>query len=68
VINVYQPALSMEEFFREVGKFNGKPAAHEALGLDGLHALFKKHGMDITGPPLIGEWKVTDDGKILRLK
>jgi DNA-binding transcriptional MerR regulator len=68
LINVYQPALSIEEFFREVGKFDGNPPAHEVLGFQGLVALFEKHGMDVTGPPMIGEWKVTDDGKILRLK
>ena len=26
IINVYQPAGKMEEFFREVGKYDGKPA------------------------------------------
>jgi DNA-binding transcriptional MerR regulator len=67
IINVYQPAGTIEEFFREVGKFNGKPEVHEALGVDGLRALFRKHGMEIVGPPLIGEWKV-EKQKIIRVK
>jgi DNA-binding transcriptional MerR regulator/quercetin dioxygenase-like cupin family protein len=66
IVNVYQPAGTMEEFFREIGKFSGKPAVHEALGLDGLQALFRKHGMEIVGPPLTGEWKV-EEQKILRV-
>jgi DNA-binding transcriptional MerR regulator/quercetin dioxygenase-like cupin family protein len=52
IINVYQPAGKMEEFFREVGKYDGKPAIHEALGVDGLHQLFDAYGMDLVGPPL----------------
>jgi DNA-binding transcriptional MerR regulator/quercetin dioxygenase-like cupin family protein len=52
IINVYQPAGKMEEFFHEVGKHEGKPPIHEALGVDGLHRLFKAHGMDLLGPPL----------------
>jgi DNA-binding transcriptional MerR regulator/quercetin dioxygenase-like cupin family protein len=52
IINVYQPAGEMEEFFREVGKYDGKPAIHEALGLDGLRKLFDAYGMSLTGPPL----------------
>jgi DNA-binding transcriptional MerR regulator/quercetin dioxygenase-like cupin family protein len=55
IINVYQPAGKMEEFFREVGKYNGKPAIHEALGIEGLHKLFDQYGMDLLGPPL--GWK-----------
>lgn len=52
IINVYQPAGKMEEFFRELGKYDGNPAAHEALGRVGLHRLFDAHGMDLLGPPL----------------
>lgn len=55
VINVYQPAGPMEEFFREIGKYDGNPAVHEALGLEGLRRLFTTHGMDLLGPPL--GWK-----------
>ena len=52
IINVYQPAGKMEEFFREVGKYDGNPPIHEALGLAGLRQLFDNHGMDLLGPPL----------------
>lgn len=54
IINVYQPAGKMEEFFREVGKFDAPPI-HEALGMDGLHQFFHAHGMDLLGPPLVVE-------------
>jgi hypothetical protein len=52
IINVYQPAGKMEEFFRELGKYDGNPPVHEALGRVGLHQLFGAHGMDLLGPPL----------------
>ena len=52
VINVYQPAGKMEEFFREIGKYDGKPAIHEALGLLGLRQFFDTYGMKLLGPPL----------------
>jgi DNA-binding transcriptional MerR regulator/quercetin dioxygenase-like cupin family protein len=58
IINVYQPAGKMEEFFRELGKYNGKPYVHEALSIDEFRRLFHNHGMDLLGPPLLGEWKV----------
>jgi len=52
VINVFQPAGTMEEFFREVGTYNGGPPIHEALGVEGLARLFDAHGMKLLGPPL----------------
>jgi DNA-binding transcriptional MerR regulator/quercetin dioxygenase-like cupin family protein len=58
IINVYQPAGTMEEFFRAVGKYDGKPYIHEALSLDEFRELFNEHGMKVVGPPLIGKWKV----------
>jgi DNA-binding transcriptional MerR regulator len=67
MINVYQPAGKMEEFFRELGKYNGKPYVHEALSIDELRRLFHDHGMDLLGPPLLGEWKVEDDGRIIQI-
>jgi mannose-6-phosphate isomerase-like protein (cupin superfamily) len=57
IINVYQPAGRMEEFFREIGKYDGNPPVHEALGVEGLHRLFGAHGMDLLGPPLGWEEK-----------
>ncbi|HET6248092.1 MAG TPA: MerR family transcriptional regulator [Tepidisphaeraceae bacterium] len=52
IINVYQPAGKMEEFFREIAKYDGKPGILEALGRVGLHHLFDTYGMDLSGPPL----------------
>jgi mannose-6-phosphate isomerase-like protein (cupin superfamily) len=51
IINVYQPAGKMEEFFREVGKFNNPPI-HEALSLDEFKQFFENYGMKLLGPPL----------------
>src|SRR3984893_10006965 len=67
IINVYQPAGKMEEFFREVGKYNGKPYVHEVLSIDEFRQLFHDHGMDLLGPPLLGEWKVEEDGRITQI-
>lgn len=64
VINVYQPAGKMEAFFREIGKYQGGPRIHEALLMEKFSKLFSDHGMDMVGPPLVGEWKVDDDGGI----
>lgn len=64
VLDVYQPAGTIEEFFRYVGKFNGGPAIHEALSLGELHQVFHTHGMDLVGPPLAGEWAVDQQGRI----
>ena len=66
IINVYQPAGKMEEFFRELGTYHGKPYVHEALSIDEFRRLFHDHGMDLLGPPLIGEWKVDQRGRIIR--
>jgi DNA-binding transcriptional MerR regulator/quercetin dioxygenase-like cupin family protein len=69
VIDTYQPAGTMEEFFRAVGKYdcNGTPQIHEALLLDQMSGLFKDHGMDLCGPPVQGKWKVEEDGRIIQL-
>ena len=56
----------MEEFFREVGKYDGKPLIHEALSKDQLGRLFHEHGMHLVGPPLTGEWTVDKAGRIIR--
>jgi hypothetical protein len=60
IINVYQPAGKMEEFFRELGKpFKGVITADELINktyteeqVKVLHRLFDAHGMDLLGPPL----------------
>ena len=64
IINMYQPAGKMEEFFRELGKYNGKPYVHEVLSIDEFRRLFHDHGMDLLGPPLTGKWKVNEGGRI----
>jgi DNA-binding transcriptional MerR regulator len=69
IIITYQPAGTMEAFFRELGTYdgNGKPLIHEALSFDELRRLFQAHGMEILGPPLLGQWKVDDDGRIIQI-
>lgn len=67
IINVYQPAGKMEEFFRELGKYDGKPYVHEVLSIDEFRRLFHDHGMDLLGPPLTGKWKVNEGGRITQI-
>jgi len=62
IINVYQPAGKMEEFFRAVGKFKGLPTREQVLNQtytdeqkNALNQLFETHGMDLLGPPHIPE-------------
>jgi DNA-binding transcriptional MerR regulator len=66
LIDVYQPAGTMEEFFRELGKFKG-PYVHEVLTVDEIRRLFREHGMDLVGPPLTGRWKVDEGGRVKRI-
>ena len=54
----------METFFREIGKYTGSPAVHEALTLDELRKLFADLGMELLGPPMVGEWDVDAQGRI----
>jgi DNA-binding transcriptional MerR regulator/quercetin dioxygenase-like cupin family protein len=55
IIDVYQPAGNMEEFFREASKLK-EPPANEPLNVEQLRqqlaVLFREHGMDLLGPPL----------------
>ena len=69
IINTYQPAGTLEEFFRELGKYdrNGKPQVHEALLFEEFCQLFQDHGMKVVGPPLSGEWKVDEGGRIVQV-
>ena len=66
IIDVYQPAGKIEEFYRELGKYNRKPYVHEVLPFDEFRQFFRDHGMDLTGPPLLGKWKV-ENGRILQI-
>jgi len=57
MINVYQPAGRMEEFFRELAKWSpgvDKEMDDTALSqfIDDLHKFFGQYGMDVVGPPL----------------
>ena len=51
IINVYQPAGKMEEFFRELGKYNGKPYVHEALSIDEFRRLSTTTGWIFSAHP-----------------
>jgi DNA-binding transcriptional MerR regulator/quercetin dioxygenase-like cupin family protein len=60
IINVYQPAGTIEEFFREVSKVKNLPSREQVVKntyteaqKSALHELFKAHGMDLLGPPLV---------------
>ena len=59
IINVYQPAGKMEEFFRELGKPPKDLITAEQMvektyteeQVKSLRRLFEAHGMDLLGPP-----------------
>lgn len=65
IVDAYQPAGRMEDFFREVGRDRGTPI-HAALSSRELLQLFSDHGMELLGPPLTGGWTVNDDGRIIQ--
>ena len=59
IINSYQPAGKIEEFFQAVAKFKDLPTreqankkSYTAAQRDGLMRVFEAHGMIVTGPPL----------------
>jgi DNA-binding transcriptional MerR regulator len=60
IINVYQPAGQMEEFFRELGKppedlITAEQVVNKTYTekqVKSLQRLFSAHGMDLLGPPL----------------
>ncbi|MCE3244632.1 MAG: skgA-A [Arthrobacter sp.] len=58
IINVYQPAGSMEEFFRAVGNSRNLPTEEDVINsiytevqVQEVFRLFEAHGMCVTGPP-----------------
>lgn len=60
IINVYQPAGSMEEFFREVSALKNLPTRDDVIDkkytkqqVQALDRLFSDHGMDLLSAPLI---------------
>ena len=59
ILNTYQPAGKIEEFFQVLAKFKDLPTreqanekSYTAQQVDGLKRLFEAHGMIVTGPPL----------------
>jgi mannose-6-phosphate isomerase-like protein (cupin superfamily) len=71
IINVYQPAGKMEEFFREVSTFKNLPTREDVINktyteeqVQALDRLFSDHGMDLLGPPLL---EVDADGRITQI-
>jgi len=59
IINTYQPAGKVEEFFQVLAKFKDLPTREQAIEksytaeqIDGLKRLFEAHCMIVTGPPL----------------
>jgi DNA-binding transcriptional MerR regulator len=62
IINVYQPAGRIEEFFREIARAEGLPSRQQVIDnsyteqqTKDLHRLFDAYGMDLLGPPLLVE-------------
>ena len=51
VLEAYQPAGRMEQFFRTVGRYTDPPLP-EALSVDEMKQLFDAHGMCLLGPGL----------------
>jgi DNA-binding transcriptional MerR regulator/quercetin dioxygenase-like cupin family protein len=61
ILNVYQPAGRMEEFFRAVSRFKDLPTREQVANrtytdqqIQALHRLFENHGLDLLGPPMGG--------------
>jgi DNA-binding transcriptional MerR regulator len=59
IINVYQPAGRLQEFFASVTGFKDLPTAEQVRNksvgdkqLKSLHKFFASYGMDLQGPPL----------------
>ncbi len=59
IINTYQPAGRMEEFFQALAKYKGLPTREQTIRktytaeqINGLKQIFADHGMIVTGPPL----------------
>lgn len=59
IINTYQPAGKIEEFFQVLAKFEKLPTREQAINKTytdeqkiAMNRLFEDHGMVLTGPPL----------------
>lgn len=67
ILNTYQPAGKIEEFFQALAEYKGLPTREQAVEksytaeqIDGLRRVFEAHGMSVTGPPL-----GFNDGKVV---
>ncbi len=45
--------------------YNAGTLIHEAMSFDQFKRFFQDHGMDVAGPPLIGDWKVDEEGRMM---
>jgi quercetin 2,3-dioxygenase len=59
IINTYQPAGKIEDFFKALAQFKDLPTREQAINksytteqINGLKRVFDAHGMTVTGPPL----------------
>jgi DNA-binding transcriptional MerR regulator len=59
ILNTYQPAGKIEEFFQALAKYKGLPTREQTIQktytdeqIEGLKRLFEAHQMIVTGPPL----------------
>ncbi len=65
ILNVYQPAGTIEQFYRDLAGYEGREKKfHEVVTFDEMHQFFHRHGMDVVGPPIVGEWTVHEDGRM----
>jgi DNA-binding transcriptional MerR regulator/uncharacterized cupin superfamily protein len=62
VLNTYQPAGKIEEFFQALGKYKDLPTSEQAMNrtftdeqINTMKRLFEEHGMVLTGPGLVVE-------------
>jgi DNA-binding transcriptional MerR regulator/quercetin dioxygenase-like cupin family protein len=67
IINAYQPSGKIEDFFRRLGLYGREKPIHEVMQFDQFQRFFEEHGMDLAGPPLGGEWNVTEEGRMVRI-
>jgi len=59
ILNTYQPAGKIEEFFQALADFRELPTREQAVNktytdeqIMAMKRIFKAHGMVLTGPPL----------------
>jgi hypothetical protein len=62
VLNAYQPAGKIEQFFQALGKYKDLPTGEQAASrtytdeqIDTMKRLFEDHAMVLTGPGLVDE-------------